>query len=1023
METIHLQNKRKLMTGFAQLNRRYFLGLVLLVLLLCVSGACAKAAELVPPGFRPIPPGVHALVGARVFVKPGEVLNDATIIIRDGFIQGVAKNATPPPDARIWDMKGLTVYAGFIDPYLSPAPKSDAKAEKNDRDLTAGGIKFYGVHRQESESGAVTGPAYEVAQVTPERRMAQSFQPDPKALETLRELGFTTGNIVPDSGIVRGLSAFAALSDAEPNRAIIKPEVFQHVAFDLDHHKDDVYPDSLMGVIAVVRQSFFDAQHYALEQANYLSHPKGRNRPAYNLGLEALVPASERKMRVVFEPQDALMVDRAARIAHELKLDFYVVSSGEEWRRPELAKAAAVPFIVPLNFPELPKLPPGDDWDQVTLDELRAWDWAPENPAVLSRQGLEIALTTYGLREKKDFRKNLRLALDRGLSESNALAAMTIVPARLCGLDNLLGTVEPGKLANLTVTDGKGYFDAEGKVRAVWIDGRFHRVPGEEEKEKDAAAGSDTKTETDAKTDTHKEDAQELSAKPEKPETKGEPKKTAKEDKAKSDKKRKEKELARQREFQKRVARPPLDGRGVLATPSSVLIQNVTLWTCGPNGILSNADLLIEHGKIADIGEHASVHSRLSGSPLVIDGTGLHLTPGIIDCHSHSMILGEVNEDTLPSTAMVRIGDVVNSESPNIYDQLAGGVTAVNLLHGSANPIGGQNCVIKLRDGEPPERLKFANAPQGIKFALGENVKQSNWGEKYVTRFPQTRMGVRTFFANRFIAAQQYLKAWADFKKDGGLPPRRDLELEAIGEILQGKRLIHCHSYRQDEILMLMRLMEGFGVKIGTFQHGLEGYKIADEIARHGAGVSTFSDWWAYKFEVYDAIPYNGSLMRDRGVTVSFNSDSDDLARRLYLEAAKAVKYGNTPEIEALKFVTLNSAQQLHIDHWVGSLEPGKDADFALWSKSPLDSGTVCLQTWIDGKKYFDRSLAPARAAAIAKEHSDLLAKAKKLADLSDSDGGGGKDSSDDDNSFFHRSLEHLYDGKVRHCLDEEEVE
>src|SRR5207245_471464 len=288
----------------------------------------------------------------------------------------------------------------------------------------------------------------------------------------------------------------------------------------------------------------------------------------------------------------------------------------------------------------------------------------------------------------------------------------------------------------------------------------------------------------------------------------------------------------------------------------------------------------------------------------------------------------------------------------------AGGLTTANLLHGSANPIGGQNCVIKLRDGASPEELVFEGAPSGIKFALGENVKQSNWGEKFVTRFPQTRMGVRTFIANRFTAAQEYLAEWEAYRRksgseaQGALPPRRDLELEAIGEILQGKRWIHCHSYRQDEILMLTRLIESFGVKIATFQHVLEGYKVADEIAKHGAGASTFADWWAYKFEVYDAIPYNGSLMHERGVVVSFNSDSSELARRLYQEAAKAVKYGGTSEQEALKFVTLNPAKQLRIDKWVGLLEPGKDADFAVWSKSPLDSGTVCLQTWVDGRKY-----------------------------------------------------------------------
>ena len=367
---------------------------------------------------------------------------------------------------------------------------------------------------------------------------------------------------------------------------------------------------------------------------------------------------------------------------------------------------------------------------------------------------------------------------------------------------------------------------------------------------------------------------------------------------------------------------------------------------------------------------------------------------------------------------MVRIHDVVNSETDNLYEQLAGGVTAVNLLHGSANPIGGQNCVIKLRDGAGPEDLVFAATPAGIKFALGENVKQSNWGEKFSSRFPQTRMGVGTFIANRFTAAREYLEE-IQASKGGPQPkpaPRRNLELEAIGEILEGRRWIHCHAYRQDEMLTLMRLMEGFGVKIGTFQHVLEGYKIADEIAEHGAGGSTFSDWWAYKFEVYDAIPYNGSLMRERGVVVSFNSDSSELARRLYLEAAKAVKYGGTPELEALKFVTLNPAKQLRIDSLVGSIEPGKDADLAIWSKSPLDSGTVCLQTWIDGKKYFDRAADEDRVKRRVQERDDLIAKARQLAKAS----GGGEDGGKSGDGFFRVSMEHEYDGRQRGCQEEE---
>ncbi|EEF59759.1 amidohydrolase family protein [Pedosphaera parvula] len=1022
-------------------NKHLFLFVgIILSLFLSLPLAVTAETELVPPGFRPIPLGVHALKGGKVVVKPGETLDGATILIRDGFIEKVGKDLAIPADARVWDMKGLTIYAGLIDPYLALEAKPAAKAEKKDSEdsgLTGGGIRFFGTTPQEHET---EGPGSEVGLVTPERRMARTFAPDAKVLASLRELGFTTANVVPNKGIIRGTSTFVALSDEEPSHAIIKPDVFQHVSFDLENRKEDTYPESPMGAVAAVRQAFFDAQHYIIEQVYHQKHPDVHKRPAFNfnVSLEALAPATQKRMKVVFDPKDALLVDRAARIAHEMNLDFYMVSSGEEWRRPDLAKAAGVPFIVPLNYPALPKMPSDDDWSQVTLDELRAWDWAPENPAVLHNQGLEIALTTSGLTEKKDFRKNLRLAIDRGLSETNALAAMTTVPAKLCGLDNLLGTIEPGKQANFTIVNGKGYFDPESKVHSVWIDGRFYRVPGEsaEEEEKEGKPAKTQEREEKVAKPTTPEGGDPNKIQPESPET-GAPEKTkpkpetkpetkpeiatTEPGKSKEDKKQEEKEkkLAKMKDLQKRIAHSPLEGRGAISNPPALLIRGATIWTCGPEGRLENADFYIKGGKVEQVGTNLFAHSSVPKDTTVIKGDNLNITPGIIDCHSHSMILGDVNESTLPSTAMVRIGDVVNSETENIYLQLAGGLTVANLLHGSANPIGGQNCVIKLRDGETPEGLKFEGAMLGIKFALGENVKQANWGDKAVTRFPQTRMGVETFFANRFTAAQQYLKAWADYKKSGGLPPRRDLELEAIGEIIQGKRLIHCHSYRQDEILMLMRLMERFGVKIGTFQHVLEGYKIADEIAKHGAGGSTFSDWWAYKFEVYDAIPYNGSLMRDRGVVVSFNSDSDELARTMNLEAAKAVKYGGVPEEEALKFVTLNPAKQLHIDKNVGSLEPGKDADFVLWSKSPLSSETICLETWIEGKKYFDYSLSPARTKALSQERADLIAKAQKLAKLSD-DGSGSGEGGSDDKSFFHQSLEHKYDGHVRHCLDEE---
>jgi imidazolonepropionase-like amidohydrolase len=953
----------------------------LLFNLFALLSLSAFAADILPPGHRPLPHGTHALAGGKVVVKPGEVVEGATIIVRDGFIQAVGKDLNPPPDARVWDLKGTTIYAGFVDPCLTldstNRPVANATVQFDDS-LTAGGLGFYGVPGSERDPGQA-GPGYRVSQIIPEARVARGFSPDPKALETVRELGFATGNVVPQKGIVRGTSAFVALSDVSPNEAIIKADTFHHIAFEAEGGRDDGYPRSLMGVIAVTRQTFFDARHYVEANNHFRRNGQGAKRPEFNPSLEALTPAIDKKMAVVIEPGSALMDDRAARVARELNLDLHLVACGQEWRRPDLTKATGASFIVPLDFPELPKMPEEDDWEAVSLDQLRAWDWAAENAALLRQQGMEIALTTYGLGDKKNFRKNLQAAIDRGLSESDALAALTTVPARLCGVAERVGTIEAGKIANLTVVEGDSYFNPENKVREVWIDGRVYPVRRGEAKPSEKQAASDGD----------------------------------KEEKSKQEKKKKQDELRELRK--KRIARSPMEGRGPLAEPPAVLIRGATVWTSTQQGRLENADLLIVNGKIQSVGKSLTAPA----AALIIDGKDKHVTPGVIDCHNHSMALGSVNEGTLPSSAMVRIADVVNSESLNIHKQLAGGLTTLNLLHGSANPIGGQNAVLKLRDGAAPEDLKFASAPAGIKFALGENVKQSN--ATRTNRFPQTRMGVRTFFANRFTAARQYLKEQDNYSKSGPAsplpPPRRDLELEALGEIIQGKRWIHCHSYRQDEILSFLRTMESFGVKVGTLQHVLEGYKVADEIAKHGAGASCFSDWWAYKFEVYDAIPYAGSLMRDRGVVVSFNSDSSDLSRRLYLEAAKAVKYGATSEEEALKFVTLNPAKQLRIDQYVGSLEPGKDGDFVIWSKSPLDSSTVCLQTWIEGKKYFDRDNEAARTEALEKERADLLAKAKKLA----SGGGAVEGGQKEKDRFFELPLEHRFDFRDQHCMDDEE--
>lgn len=385
--------------------------------------------------------------------------------------------------------------------------------------------------------------------------------------------------------------------------------------------------------------------------------------------------------------------------------------------------------------------------------------------------------------------------------------------------------------------------------------------------------------------------------------------------------------------------------------PPVVALVHATLWTAGPQGIVEKGSLLIRDGKIAAVGPNLDIPP----DALVLDLAGKHVTPGIIDCHSHIATDGGINESAQAVTAEVRIGDFVDAEDINIYRHLAGGVTTVNVLHGSANPIGGQCQPLKLRWGALPEEMKFAAAPPCIKFALGENVKQSNWGDHHTSRYPQTRMGVPELVRDRFAAALEYRDTWRRWQEDpSGPPPRRDLELDALVEILEGKRLIHCHAYRQDEMLALMRVCEEFQVRIATFQHVLEGYKIADALRRHGAMASAFSDWWAYKFEVYDAIPFNGALMHRAGVVVSFNSDSRELARRLNTEAAKAVKYGGIEPHEALKFVTLNAARQMRIDSQTGSLEPGKDADLVVWSHPPLSTLARCEQTWIDGRRWFD---------------------------------------------------------------------
>jgi imidazolonepropionase-like amidohydrolase len=403
------------------------------------------------------------------------------------------------------------------------------------------------------------------------------------------------------------------------------------------------------------------------------------------------------------------------------------------------------------------------------------------------------------------------------------------------------------------------------------------------------------------------------------------------------------------------------------AADKPVAIVGGTILTVGPQGTIEKGTVVIRDGRIVAVGRDVAPPAGAA----VIDAAGRYVMPGIIDAHSHTAIEEGVNECSDAITAEVRVADVIDHRDVNIQRELAGGVTTVNVLHGSCNAIGGQNAVLKLRWGKGPGELVFKEAPRGIKFALGENPKRSNFRVPGVQRYPATRMGVEAVIREAFAEARAYKKEWEDHEAraaaDKTVPPRRNLRLEAVRDVLDGKVLVHAHCYRADEILMLIRLADEFGFKIRTFQHVLEGYKVASEIARHGAGASTFSDWWAYKLEAFDATPYNAAVMADHGVNVSLNSDSDELARRLYWEAAKAVKYGGVSEAEALKMITLNPAWQLGVQDRVGSIEAGKDADLAIFSAHPFAPDARVEATLVDGIVYFDRArdaaTEPARAA------------------------------------------------------------
>jgi len=994
-----------------------------------VAPLVAQVATSPVEGLRDASPRVHAITGARIITAPGRLIERGTIVMRDGIILSVGEETAVkvPADARIWLAQGATVYAGFIEPqsdahlpaaYKTPPPVDDSAPRGAARTVAP-------VVTAETATPEAAARSWN-SRVTPERSAARVFVADEKGDAKLRELGFTSAVVSPGRGVFRGLSALVNLNGKAASAAIVRAGVAQHVAFETGAPRENAYPGSLMGAIALVRQSFIDAQWYDAAQRVYYERTKqgrGVERPEANASLAALAPAAAGVQAVVIEAQDELDLLRAQKIAEEFKLRLVIRGTGTEYRVASEFAPKKTPVILPLNFPAAPEVETPDKASDVTLEKLQHWELAPFNPMRLAGAGVPFAFTAAGLKQPdQQFWSNLRLTIKRGLAPDTALAALTTAPAKMFGLDEIMGEIVSGKIANLVVANGDLFSgDSTAEITDVWVDGEHFeteaslradvrgswkitwtgvtgpaefKIDGRTAAKPRARFGEKDATAVMAKDELTllppaelfgaKEGTARLAGRfvdgglvgtgllPDGTAFRWTAERTVAAAKVVAEPKPPEKYFATTDAFPAGA----FGRQGVPAQPTWLLIKNATIWTSADAGRIAGGDLLVHEGKVEKVGKGLTAPPGAT----VVDATGKHITAGLIDCHSHTAISRGVNEATSAVTCEVRIGDVLDPTDIAIYRELAGGLTVANVLHGSANPIGGQNQVIKLRWGALPEALKFAGAKPGVKFALGENVKQSNWGAAGLpapNRYPQTRMGVEQVMADTFAQTRDYERAWREFR-DGkrAYAPRCNLRLEAASEILAGDRIVHIHSYRQDELLMFIRLAQKLDLKVATFQHVLEGYKVADEIAKLGAGGSCFSDWWAYKYEVVDAIPQAGALMRAAGVTVSFNSDSNELARRLNTEAAKAVKYGGVPEDEALKFVTLNPAKQLRIDDRVGSLEAGKDADFVIWSASPLSTYARCEQTWIDGRLYFSLEDDAAMRAAAATEREALAQKA-----------------------------------------------
>jgi imidazolonepropionase-like amidohydrolase len=950
-------------------------------------------------GLRDNTPDVNALVDARIVVAPGRVLENATLVIRDGLIEAVGSGVQAPADAVIWNLEGRTLYPGFIDAYASVGMPEEVP---------------------EGERGAI----HWNPQVRAFVDAAAAFAADEEGSGALRSQGFGAAMVVPRQGMFRGQTAAVSLGNGPAGHRVLRSGIAHSVTLQSDRAMGRGYPNSAMGGISFLRQTFHDAEWYGRAQSAYERNPQGLRRPETNAALAALGPALGGNKPVLFETDGAEEVLRALRFGREFPITPWLRGSGYEYQILDVLDGVTAPLVLPVSFPDAPDVDRPEEALNVSLAALRHWYLAPENPGRLAGAGIDFALTTDGLRDVEQFLPNVRKAVERGLAPDAALAALTTTPARLLGLQRTHGTLEAGKVANVVVVEGDLFAD-DAVVRDVWVDGERFEVNAPRQVDprgrwaltatgqpvqgqltlegtparlsgKVSANGTEATLRTAMVMDEARQVRLAFDGGPfglegqvrlwgtvagdemfgwgELPDgsrvnwmgrrteaaaqasgagngsANGAAALTGGPAVARDGAARPA--AARAAAAPSAVAlalpaiRPAMEyGREALPErPEHVLVRNATIWTMGPHGVLENGDLLVRRGTVAEVGRNLTAPA----GAVIIDAGGRHVTPGLIDPHIHSGVAGGVNETGGAIVPEARISDILTMDNIWAYRQLAGGLTSAHVLHGSANPIGGQNETVKLRWGALADDQVFQGAPRTVKFALGENVKRSEG------RYPDTRMGTEQIIRDSFKAALDYRRTWEEWERTGrGIPPRRDLRMEALLETLDGELHIHAHGYRQDEMLALMRVAEEFGLTIRVFVHALEGYKIAEEMREHGAAAMVWTDWSSFKVEAHDATTYNARILMEAGVLTTLHSDDSQIASRMNWEAGKLLRTGISEE-DALSLVTIVPARVLGIQERVGSLEPGKDGDFVLWSGHPLSTFTIAHQTWVDGRKYFD---------------------------------------------------------------------